>query len=487
MSNSITATERELFLGRLDIGTEDVASIENDQLWTVLKNRFSVTESQLIAACDSLPNTSIASPSTLHPDPLIWTSISIEDCQGLYPIKWQSDSISVATDNVFHPSLTILQNRFNLPIHKVIVSSATLQKLWAQLMPTTSEPLTVLHHMINHALSVSASDIHLYKQELNTQVMYRIDGKLIHQQTLADSEERQIVALIKFHAELDIAKINQPQDGRIRHQWQGTSVDIRVSSLPSAFGEDFVLRLFNTHHKKDQLSDLSLTPTSQAALIQMMSNRHGLILVTGPTGSGKTTTLYTILNHLKKDNTKSIITLEDPIENILTGIRQSQINPSAGYTFIQGLRAILRQDPDIIMIGEIRDAETAKIALEAAYTGHLVLSTLHTANCESTLLRLQSFDLDPFLLGHSLKGIISQFLTPKRCEHCHQQGCKNCHDTGFKGRIALHEMLVATTPTSLKTQDDFKDFMSKNTYYPFYQDINQKIEDGKVGQDKCIG
>jgi type II secretory ATPase GspE/PulE/Tfp pilus assembly ATPase PilB-like protein len=219
----------------------------------------------------------------------------------------------------------------------------------------------------------------------------------------------------------------------------------------------------------------------------MMSNRHGLILVTGPTGSGKTTTLYTILNHLKKDNTKSIITLEDPIENILTGIRQSQINPSAGYTFIQGLRAILRQDPDIIMIGEIRDAETAKIALEAAYTGHLVLSTLHTANCESTLLRLQSFDLDPFLLGHSLKGIISQFLTPKRCEQCQQQGCKNCHDTGFKGRIALHEMLVATTPTSLKTQDDFKDFMSKNTYYPFYQDINQKIEDGKVGRDKCIG
>lgn len=489
---TITSETTQLLTQLVEVGVLSVDAVgslhhtEPHQLFAILKHRFMLNDAQLIDACQGLANLSIKTASDLVIDPTVWSKISKEQCAGLFPIYWDNTEIAVATDNPFHDGIIQLHTQWQRPIHRFLVTPADLQKLWSR-STSTNEPLTALHHMINHALSVSASDIHLYKQELDTVMMLRIDGKLVHQQTLTGQDERQLASLIKFHGELDISKINQPQDGRIRHLWQGVSVDVRVSSLPSAYGEDYVLRLFNTHHKRDRLEDLSFTESALSLVSQMISHRHGLILVTGPTGSGKTTTLYTLLNHLKKDKTKSIITLEDTIENILTGIRQSQINPGAGYTFIQGLRAILRQDPDIIMIGEIRDAETAKIALEAAYTGHLVLSTLHTANCESTLLRLQSFDLDPFLLGHSLKGVISQFLTPQRCAKCNQAGCADCHDSGFKGRIAIHEMLSIQTPLALKTQDDFKTLMSQNQYYPFYQDINQKINDGKVSRDKWAG
>ena len=238
----------------------------------------------------------------------------------------------------------------------------------------------------------------------------------------------------------------------------------------------------------------------------MLAPSHGLILVTGATGSGKTTTLYSCLRLLRQQYKKSIVTLEDPVEQILPGVRQSSINPSSGFSFAKGLRAILRQDPDIIMIGEIRDAETAKTALDAAYTGHLVLSTLHTTDCESTLMRLSSFDLDPFLVSHSLKGIVSQRLALTLCPQCRQpkhptavhienpnpsddagffsSGCETCSYRGHQGRSLLSETLMITqaVPHSIQ-HHDFSRLMSENEYYSFDQDIRAKIQRGELSYD----
>jgi len=464
----------------------------------VLKNRFNVPEDLILNTCQN-HTTFICTPaSQLTQDPTVWTHVSREDAIAYrcFPVYCDAQQWGLAVDNPFNPHIDTLSQKLNRQAIVFLVPHAELSAVLSEAHPDTPlSQLTPLHHLINHAMDSGASDIHIYKQDQDTRLMYRIDGKLMTQKTLSGQEERELQALIKFHGELDISKVNHPQDGRIRHHYNGQAVDIRISSLPSAYGEDFVLRIFNTFHTNDQLKDIGFTEQAETMLTQLLSHTHGLILVTGPTGSGKTTTLYTMLNHLKKDKTKSIITLEDPIENVIKGIRQSQINPTAGYTFASGLRAVLRQDPDIIMIGEIRDAETAKIALEAAYTGHLVISTLHTANCESTLLRLQSFDLDPFLLGHSLKGVVSQFLSPKVCPKCasytasqgvQASGCDSCYFSGFKGRVAVHEVLQITTPIPLKNQDEFKKVLQTNPWYQFYKDINQKAQEGLIGHTRWM-
>jgi len=228
---------------------------------------------------------------------------------------------------------------------------------------------------------------------------------------------------------------------------------------------------------------------------RILDQDHGLFLVTGPTGSGKTTSLYACIHHLLKVKRKNIITLEDPIETVIPGIRQSQINPRIDYSFIKGLRSILRQDPDIIVIGEIRDKETAKIALDAAYTGHLVLSSLHTSDVASTLMRLRSFDLDPFLLTHSLKGILSQKLLRKLCSRCKypgpqnsvfkqsyvSDGCDACQFTSFEGRTVVAECLNITDPIQFETlQTDSKKWRDAKQFQSFSDDVNLKVEAGFI-------
>jgi type II secretory ATPase GspE/PulE/Tfp pilus assembly ATPase PilB-like protein len=268
-----------------------------------------------------------------------------------------------------------------------------------------------LFELLTEVTKEKASDLHLYRTESGCEIKLRKWGNLHPYKTLPQPETLSLIAQLKLHAQLDIAQTQLPQDGKIETpSSNGSPVTIRVSSIPSAWGEDFALRFFKKSPPKPSLTALGFSEKAAELTHQMLQKKSGLILVTGATGSGKTTTLYTCINLLQHARTHNIVTLEDPIETILPGIRQSQVNPSIGYTFITGLRALLRQDPDIVMIGEIRDQETAKTALEAAYTGHLVLSSLHTPNCETTLLRLQSFDLDPFWVQQSLAGIISQTL-----------------------------------------------------------------------------
>lgn len=263
-------------------------------------------------------------------------------------------------------------------------------------------------------LNQQGSDIHCFHRKKQYEIWFRVCGALNYITTIQQDKINSFIQKIKLNAHLDISCRNKPQDGHLILDKGEEMIEARVATLPTVHGEDIVIRIFQKTLKYRTFSDLKMDMSIQAHIYKMLSHNNGLILVTGPTGSGKTTTLYTMLMHLRQKTRGVIVTIEDPVEMVIDGIRQSNINEQAGYSFEQGLKAVLRQDPDVIMIGEIRDAKTAKIAIEAAYTGHLILSTLHTTDIKSTLLRLHSFGIDPFLINHSIRGIISQQLVVKK-------------------------------------------------------------------------
>ncbi|NBV43248.1 hypothetical protein EBR96_10865, partial [bacterium] len=263
-------------------------------------------------------------------------------------------------------------------------------------------------------------------------VQFRIHGGLSEPIALPPTEFGQLVSQIKIIAGIDIGQTGTPHDGRIRLSGRFGEISLRISTLPTIFGEDIVIHLLRFQART--LDELGLSDGVRPMIADWLQLTAGLILVTGATGSGKSTTLYSLLSELKKRGNQVIVALEDPVEQVIPGIRQSPINRSAGYTFSGGLRATLRQDPDIIMVGEIRDAETASTALEAAYTGHLVLSTLHTTNVADTIRRLSQFDLDPFWIGMALKGILAQRLIPIECECKGSAECAACGGSGRTGR-----------------------------------------------------
>ena len=258
-----------------------------------------------------------------------------------------------------------------------------------------------------------------------------------------------LIQTIKLESGIELGVHVSPQDGQLQWNKGGKSVDVRVSTLPTLFGEDIACRLLYQDTQCISFQDCGMHNNAIRLIQKMCQNLAGIILVTGPTGSGKTTTLYTLLRHLQVSERGMIVTLEDPVEKHMSGIRQSSINEAAGYTFAKGLKAVLRQDPDIILVGEIRDENTAAIAIEAAYTGHLVLASLHTHDVRSTLLRLKTLGTDPFLLGYALKGIIAQKLTPVVCQ-CQSRpseaGCNHCHGTGVVKRTLAQEVLNIETP-----------------------------------------
>ncbi len=319
-----------------------------------------------------------------------------------------------------------------------------------------------LTELFEAAVQAGASDIHLSRTAEGGVVRFRCFGTLSEVGVLSVQGILHLTSLLKLHAHLDISKSGFPQDGRVKWVCAGQSVDIRVSSLPTLYGEDFVCRFFEDRSDVVDLGQLGFSEPARAMVEGMLSHRSGLILVTGATGSGKTTTLYTCLRTLLARGFCNIVTLEDPIEADISGVRQSQVNTGIGYDFVQGLRAILRQDPDVIMVGEIRDRETAKTALEAAYTGHLVLSTLHTPDCATSLLRLASFDLDPFWVQQCLKGIVSQTLV---------------RGVGSVGRLAVTEVLEPGA--QVETLRVFDPSAAKH-YYSFEEDIAWKVAAGWV-------
>jgi len=340
----------------------------------------------------------------------------------------------------------------------------------ADLLDTSDEApiIRFVNSLLTKAYRERASDIHLEPFETELVVRYRIDGILYEVLRPPQRAHAAIISRLKIMAGLDIAEKRLPQDGRFRVRIAGKDLDVRVSSLPTAFGERLVLRLLEKSSSVLDLADIGMDQKLLQQLGGLITQPHGIFLVTGPTGSGKTTTLYAALTRLN-NREKNIITVEDPIEYQLTGISQIQVNPKIDLTFAAGLRSILRQDPDIIMVGEIRDGETAEIAVQSALTGHMVFSTLHTNDAAGALTRLTEMGIEPFLAASSISGILAQRLVRQLCPHCRQaytptpevlaeigsgirlppqakfyqaRGCEECLQIGYRGRTGIYELLV---------------------------------------------
>jgi type IV pilus assembly protein PilB len=328
-------------------------------------------------------------------------------------------------------------------------------------------PISQLVNLIvSEAVKERASDIHLEPDEKALRIRYRVDGLLRETTSLGPRFIAPVISRIKIMSKLDISEKRYPQDGRFKFTMDQKVIDARVSTFPTIYGENVVIRLLDQSSILLGLEDLGFLPSDLEKVLYLIQKPYGFILVTGPTGSGKTTTLYAILNRINSPE-KHIVTLEDPVEYRLEMIRQCQINLKAGLTFAVGLRSILRQDPDGIMVGEIRDFETAEIAIQSALTGHLVLSTLHTNDAPSTLIRLMDMGVDPFLISSSVEGVIAQRLLRLICPNCKEpysateeekrelglpekeevllhrgKGCPFCRGTGYKGRLGIFEILI---------------------------------------------
>ena len=332
-----------------------------------------------------------------------------------------------------------------------------------------SSPIVVLvKEMIDQAVRQRASDIHIEPMERQVRIRYRIDGALYEKATYSPKLMAAISARIKIIGGMDISEKRKPQDGRITQIVDRQEFDIRVSVLPTVYGEKIVMRLTSKNALTREKSQLGFKPAELKQFDHILQNPHGILLVTGPTGSGKSTTLYTALSELNTEDV-NIITVEDPVEANIDGINQVHVNPKANLTFASALRSILRQDPDIIMIGEIRDNETASIAVQASITGHMVVSTLHTNSAAGTVTRLEDMGIEPYLLADSVVGVIAQRLVRRLCPSCKKEklpdeeerellglapqderkiyapcGCDKCDGTGYKGRIGVYEILEMT-------------------------------------------
>lgn len=329
-----------------------------------------------------------------------------------------------------------------------------------------SSPIVLLtKEMIDNAVRQRASDIHIEPLERQVRIRYRIDGTLYEKASYSLKLLPAIAARIKIIGGMDIAEKRKPQDGRITQVVDRQEYDVRVSVLPTVYGEKIVMRLTSKNALTREKSQLGLKPSELVQFDRILRNPHGILLVTGPTGSGKSTTLYTALSELNREDV-NIITVEDPVEANIDGVNQVQVNPKANLTFASALRSILRQDPDIIMIGEIRDQETAAIAVQSAITGHLVVSTLHTNSAAGTITRLADMGIEPYLISDAVVGVIAQRLVRKLCPHCKRAklateeekkllsrnqaesltiyepvGCPRCDGTGYRGRIGVYEIM----------------------------------------------
>jgi general secretion pathway protein E len=300
--------------------------------------------------------------------------------------------------------------------------------------------IRMLNALLTQAARDGASDIHIEPYERTSSVRFRVDGTLREVVQPNRALHAALISRLKIMAELDISEKRLPQDGRISLRIGTRAMDVRVSTLPSAHGERAVLRLLDKSAGKLTLQAVGMQGDTLHSFEKLTTQPHGIILVTGPTGSGKTTTLYAALSRLDASST-NIMTVEDPIEYELAGVGQTQVNAKIDLTFAKALRAILRQDPDVIMIGEIRDFETAQIAIQASLTGHLVLATLHTNDASSAVTRLTDMGVEPFLLSSSLLGVLAQRLVRRYCSACHGKGCDACGHTGYQGRTGIFELL----------------------------------------------
>ena len=343
---------------------------------------------------------------------------------------------------------------------------------------SSDEPIVAaVNQIISDAISLDASDVHISPCERELQLRYRVDGRLRAQQAPPISAHAGIVQRLKVMSRLDLTQTRRPQDGKIRFKHPSGNFDLRLSTIPTVHGENVVMRILRPNTDILDFAQLGMDEPTRSVIEPMFTRPHGMILVTGPTGSGKTSTLFT---GIKKLNTpdRNIMTIEDPVEIRLPGIRQIQANPEIGLTFANALRSILRQDPDIVLVGEIRDDETAQIATQASLTGHLVLSTLHTNDAAGAITRLRNLSVAPFVINAALIGVIAQRLVRRICSNCTQahkpheallhrfgitnsgatfamgKGCPSCSGCGFRGRVGLYEALAITPPIAQLIEEE---------------------------------
>lgn len=366
----------------------------------------------------------------------------------------------------------------------------------------------LVNSIIQQAAKLGASDIHIEPLEQVTRVRMRVDGVLHNQMTLAIGAHNAVITRLKIMSGMNIAERRVPQDGRVETEIDGRKVDLRLSLLPTVNGEKMVIRILGGQGTILSKNQLGLSPGNAELFDRIIKSLNGIILISGPTGSGKTTTLYSILGEFNKPGI-NIITVEDPVEYRLTGVNQVQVNTKAGLTFASGLRSILRQDPDIIMVGEIRDSETAQIAVRAAITGHLVLSTIHTNDAPSTAARLIDMGIEPYLVSSSVVGIVAQRLVRNICPRCREEyepspaelellgpdfagghihfyqgkGCDYCSGTGYRGRTAIHEIMVIDKEARLKigrhaSTDELREYAVQNGMQTLRQGCERLVADG---------
>lgn len=385
-----------------------------------------------------------------------------------------------------------------------------------EVMANEPTVINLVNVILSEALRERASDIHLVPFEQTLQLRYRIDGLLQEKPPPPKHLHPALVSRIKIMADMNIAERYLPQDGHIQIHHRGSRVDIRVGSMPTIHGESLVLRLLEKNSRLLTPRELGLDPVRSDLLARLVGKPHGLFLTTGPTGSGKTTTLYSILSSIYTPE-KKILTIEDPVEYELTGVAQIPVKPSRGFTFATGLRAILRQDPDVVMVGEIRDSETAEIAIRAALTGHQVFSTLHTNDSAGAVTRLIDMGVEAFLISSSLEGVLAQRLVRRICEHCRSEapvatsvrekleemsgrplsgtfyagkGCDECRGTGYRGRVGIFELLAITPELremilQRRSSAELKQFAQKSMI-TMAQDAFQKASAGETTLEEIV-
>ncbi len=387
-------------------------------------------------------------------------------------------------------------------IEKKVTELEDLEEIAGQ-----SPVVKLVNFLIYSAVHEGASDIHIEPDDHRLRVRYRIDGKLYQRLSPPYKMHAALTSRIKIMSNLDISERRQPQDGDIHVMMEGRPIDLRVSTMPGKFGETVVIRIIDTRTSFVGMDKLGFSPVMLEAWRQVVEQPNGVVLVTGPTGSGKSTTLYAVLNMLNSDEL-NLSTVEDPIEANIPGINQFQVNEKAGFDFSNALRSLLRQDPDILMVGEVRDEETAQIVIQAALTGHLVLSTLHTNDAPSAITRLVNIGIEPYLVAATMRGVLAQRLVRKICPHCKEayepdpmtrgaveayagavdvlyrgQGCSRCRGTGFAGRIGVFELLVpdehllATVAAGASLQE-IREYLSKSGFQTLRADGMEKVKNG---------
>ena len=389
------------------------------------------------------------------------------------------------------------------------------QEVQQEITDEDSPIVRLVNQIIANGVAQRASDIHFDPQETEFRVRYRVDGVLRTERSLPKHMQNMMTARVKIMGNLNITESRVPQDGRIKINVNFRPVDIRLSTLPTVYGEKIVMRILDLSNAPNDIGQIGFSPENEELFSNIINRPNGIVLITGPTGSGKSSTLYAALSELNGEDV-NIITVEDPVEYQMTGINQIQVKEEVGLTFAAGLRSILRQDPDIVMIGEIRDLETAQIAIRASLTGHLVLSTLHTNSAVESISRLKDMGIEPFLISSSLVGAMAQRLVRKICRDCSMEvpaterereifeengmtvttvhrgrGCAACSNTGYRGRMAIHEILpidreLKELILSQVSGNVLRDYMNKKGYNTLLQDGLLKVLGGITTTEEVL-